>query len=39
MTLGTYGHLVPHWDDDLADRMQQYWMKAKSARHAACNAA
>jgi integrase len=23
MTLGTYGHLFPHWDDEVAGRMQR----------------
>jgi integrase len=27
MTLGTYGHLFPHWDDEVAERMQSLWEK------------
>jgi integrase len=27
MTLGTYGHLFPHWDDEVADRMQRLWQR------------
>jgi integrase len=29
MTLGTYGHLFPHWDDEVADRMQRLWQRTK----------
>lgn len=36
MTLGTYGHLFPHWDDEIAERMQNLWQKTKVARRAAC---
>ena len=37
MTLGTYGHLFPHWDDEIADRMQRLWQKkTRVARRAAC---
>lgn len=35
MTLGTYGHLFPHWDDEIAERMQSLWQKTKVARRAA----
>jgi len=31
MTLGTYGHLFPNWDGDLADRMQELWLRTKAA--------
>ncbi|HZJ50963.1 MAG TPA: hypothetical protein VFF07_08955 [Actinomycetota bacterium] len=34
MTLGTYGHLFPHWDDEIAERMQRLWQKTKSERKA-----
>jgi integrase len=36
MTLGTYGHLFPHWDDEVADRMQRLWQRTKPGRPAAC---
>lgn len=36
MTLGTYGHLFPHWDDQVAERMQQLWQRTKWDRSAAC---
>jgi integrase len=36
MTLGTYGHLFPHWDDQIAERMQRLWQKTKVTRRAAC---
>jgi integrase len=35
MTLGTYGHLFPHWDDEIAERMQRLWQKTRVARRAA----
>jgi len=31
MTLGTYGHLFPNWDGDVADRMQELWLRTKAA--------
>ena len=31
MTLGTYGHLFPDWDGDVAARMQELWLKTKAA--------
>ena len=31
MTLGTYGHLFPDWDGDVADRMQKLWLRTKAA--------
>ncbi len=31
MTLGTYGHLFPHWDDEIAERMQDLWVRTKAA--------
>jgi integrase len=31
MTLGTYGHLFPNWDDDVAVRMQELWLRTKAA--------
>ncbi|MGH2789143.1 MAG: tyrosine-type recombinase/integrase [Actinomycetota bacterium] len=31
MTLGTYGHLFPNWDGDVADRMQELWWRTKAA--------
>jgi len=31
MTLGTYGHVFPNWDDDVADRMQELWLRTKEA--------
>jgi integrase len=33
---GTYGHLSPHWDDEVADRMQRLWQRTKPGRPAAC---
>jgi integrase len=36
MTLGTYGHLFPHWDDEIADRMEKLWRRTKLSRPAAC---
>jgi integrase len=35
MTLGTYGHLVPHRDDEVADRMQRLWQRTNPSRPAA----
>jgi integrase len=31
MTLGAYGHLFPNWDGDVADRMQELWLRTKAA--------
>lgn len=31
MTLGTYGHLFPDWNGEVADRMQQLWLRTKAA--------
>ena len=31
MTLGTYGHLFPDWDGDVAARMQELCLKTKAA--------
>jgi integrase len=36
MTLGTYGHQFPHWDDEVTDRMQRPWQRTKPSRPAAC---
>jgi integrase len=36
MTLGTYGHLFPHWDDEVADRMEKLWQRTNDNRSAAC---
>jgi integrase len=31
MTLGTYGHLFPHWDDEIAEPMQRLWQRKRES--------